>query len=165
MPDWAIVLIAAFGGGLAGAVLQPVTSHLLEMIRRGEEIRRRRERSLRRMLQARMEHARTDLIVVELMCVYWRAGQPIPSASDLKNRVGKPAPVPFWAPSRISDPQLRQSATEHDQLFWELSQLLWKRPVGDATSGMVDALVDRFESVEADITRRMDELNWPEADD
>ena len=111
-----------------------------------------------------MQHARTDLIVLELMCVYWRAGQPIPSVSYLKNRVGKDAPVPFWAPSRIADSQLRQSAIEHDRLFNELGSSLWD-PVDDATSDMVDALVSRFEPIEADITRRMDELNWPEVDD
>ena len=59
MPDWAIVLVAAFGGGLAGAVLQPLVTFWLQRMNSGKDIRKRRERSLRRMLSSRMALGRS----------------------------------------------------------------------------------------------------------
>ena len=44
MSDTVTVLGAAFGGGLAGAVLQPVVSYVLQRAHSGEEIRKGRER-------------------------------------------------------------------------------------------------------------------------
>lgn len=52
MPDWAIVLVAAFGGGLAGAVLQPVVTYAMDRLRSKERIQKSRERALRRMVMA-----------------------------------------------------------------------------------------------------------------
>jgi len=58
MSETATVLLAAFGGGLADAVLQPVVSHFLDRARAGERIRKRREQSPRRVLVGQMVRGR-----------------------------------------------------------------------------------------------------------
>jgi hypothetical protein len=50
MPDEVVVVEAAFGGGLAGAILQPLTSYAMDGLRSGDRKRMGLERNLRRMI-------------------------------------------------------------------------------------------------------------------
>lgn len=152
MPDWAIVLVAAFGGGLAGAVLQPVTAYVLETIRSKHEIRKRRERGLRRMLEAWLRHGRRIMVAQ----VRRSTGQRTDS-SDLMD-----PSVPVWQGSRIADPDLRAKAEQYRQTMVELLTLLTSVEP-DPLRGQ--QLIKELEDLQEQITVCMDELNWPEVDE
>ncbi len=116
MPDWAIVLAAAFGGGLAGAVLQPVVSYGMERLRRGEEIRKSRERSLRRMINHAIAEGRECAMLSFLIeeglkhCAPLTPEQIGAKLNEAEGRLTwKDMP---WQPDRIKDPALRQLALE-----------------------------------------------------
>ena len=150
MSDTVTVLLAAFGGGLAGAVLQPVVSYVLQRIRSGEEIRRMRERSLRRMIEAALLDGRAraaDLLLREV-------GIPV-AAREREAR-------PLWQPERIPDPSLQRVAREYNEVRVGLFRI--------SSSNAPDykkayTLIGELEKLQQQITLRMDELNWPEADD
>jgi hypothetical protein len=168
MPDWAVVLVAAFGGGLAGAVLQPLASHVLERVRREEEIRKRRERHLRRMVEARIESRRTHELALAFVCGFRRLGKPAPSAREViedHERREPPPPAPTYWPERIPDPHLRQTAIEYGKLVAELTGPLRFQDIDPATEDKLLQLTDRIRPLEEEIVRRMDELNWPEVDE
>lgn len=171
MPDWAIVLVAAFGGGLAGAVLQPVTAFLLQRIRSGEEIRKRREQHLRRMLVGQMVRGRKLIEAWHQIIDHGQvAGEPMPF-EERKEIVRKAEWAPLWAPlwelERIADKQLRQMAGEYFYVAGELGRLLlhgegpdWHEPGNPPLE-----MAEKLEDLQWQITLRMDELNWPEADE
>ena len=151
MSDTATVLFAAFGGGLAGAVLQPVVSYVLQRVHSGEEISKRRERSLRRMIEAE---------------IHWtseRAGNLILSeVVDVPRAAGEKKEGPLWQPERITDPSLQHMARE----YYKVGLDLFKLSCSNAPDyEKANTLFDELEKLQQKITLRMDELNWPEADD
>lgn len=162
MPDWAIVLVAAFGGGLAGAVLQPVMDHVLQRIRREEETRKRRERHLRRMVVAQMEWARQTVAAIETLHRWLKQGREV--SKEWREQAIKPDEhSPFWQPERISDPDLREDA----RLFGSIARDL-RSHVRLASSELGIVLVNAIrdlQRLERQMTARMDELNWPEVDE
>lgn len=161
MPDWAVVLIAAFGGGLAGAVLQPLASHILERLRREEETRKKRERHLRRMLVAQIRLGRGAVAMTTYAKARLQQRQAV-SVEELQASL-TPAPGgPLWEPQRIPDPQLREDAIKYDDTRAKLDDLLWHQPID---FGRAFPLAQQLESLQVEITHRMDELNWPEVDD
>ena len=161
MPDWAVVLVAAFSGGLAGAVLQPLASHILERIRREEDIRKTRERQLRRMLQSRM--AMTAALVNDAWGILLRQAHGPPMTGKEKWEVlFRHAGGPLWEPDRIRDPSLRKSAYDYAHAAFLLFNALWP---AQADQERVEGLVTQLDGIRAAITTRMDELNWPEVDD
>jgi len=170
MPDWAIVLLAAFGGGLAGAVLQPVVSHFLERVRSGEETRKRREQHLRRVLVGQMVHGRKLIEAWHTVIDRGLEKDSVPFDERYKilTRAGW---APLWAPSwelgRIKDDSLRQMATEYFAAADQLGRLVlhgegpdWHQPPNPPLQA-----ARQLESLQPQITLRMDELNWPEVDD
>jgi len=156
MSDTVTVLLAAFGGGLAGAVLQPVVSYVLQRVHSGEELRKRRERSLRRMLDSVMEHGR--------YCATRAMRALDPRTTDdwkeIEERL-KGVPEFVWQPERIEDQCLRELAEKYDISFQELTRSLSAGLDPDAIPRLA---MDLFK-LQKQITARMDELNWPEADD
>ena len=170
MPDWAIVLVAAFGGGLAGAVLQPVVSHFLQGVRSKEEIRKRREQHLRRVLVGQMVHGRKLIEALQRVIVRGQE-KDIPSLGERYEIVTQAGWAPLWAPSwelgRITDDRLRQMATEYFDAADELGRLVlygegpdWHEPPNPPLQA-----AKKLECLQRQITLRMDELNWPEVDD
>lgn len=161
MPDWAIVLLAAFGGGLAGAVLQPVVSHFLERARSGEGIRKRREQSLRRMVTKRFEFGAG--LITAILGVGLRGGM----SQDEKLEFVKPIPgfmdTLAWEPERIDDVDFRETVTEYYKATSDLRQLFWSAEPLDVAAA--DELIKQLVELRPRITRRMDELNWPEVED
>jgi hypothetical protein len=166
MPDWAIVLFAAFGGGLFGAVLQPVVSFVLQQINSGKEIARRRERSLRRMLNAEIVHGRglmgfSGVIVGRLRTgVHTAQGEMFQHLNALSERRLEGAGL--WQPERIADADLRSTAKEYNEVLVKLDSALFNSKYDEK---MILQSGDRLEELQKKITARMDELNWPEVDD
>ena len=160
MPDWAIVLVAAFGGGLAGAVLQPAVTHALEGIRSKREIRCRRERTLRRMLEARLvDGGRLAFAALDL---HIRLQRGVAVASEERFQLAKgPGGLPLWQPERIADPELRQVADEYQEVCLSLAQSV----LTAAQEWDPRPAAARIMELQRRITSRMDELNWPEVDD
>jgi hypothetical protein len=163
VPDWAVVLVAAFGGGLAGAVLQPIVSHVLERASSKERIRRSRERCLRHMLSAWMSNARR-LIGVSIIAYGF---PPDARATELRRiQAMHPEPgTPPWQPERIVDDELRLLAVEHNRLLDQMFGLLWQSQLDQKQAETLPSLCESIREIQPKITARMDELNWPEVDD
>jgi len=161
VPDWAVVLVAAFSGGLAGAVLQPLASHILERVRREEVIRRNREKSLRRMLTAAFDYGRALAAAGHLHYARQHRGATV-SQAQMNELTQFPKNMPTWQPERIADPQLREVAEQHSLGLSKLMDLLLRPapPVDEIVQ-----LSERLLSLEKKAVRRMDELNWPEVDE
>jgi len=160
MPDWAIVLFAAFVGGLAGAVLQPVVTFWLQRMNSGKEIRKRRERSLRRMLNSAMERGR-HIATGAMRALYWAdAGLASTDLKEIKDLLDE-VPEYVWQPERIEDHRLRELADEYDENFRDLTLSLSQGLDREAVRHLGKNLFE----LQQQITRRMDELNWPEVED
>jgi hypothetical protein len=166
MPEWAIVLFAAFGGGLAGAVLQPVVIYALQRVRSGEEIRKRRERSLRRMLNSRMNTGRSAS-ALSYKAVLHKSGvllEPPDVLSEL-DKIGErfvADSAVAWQPERIEDPRLGEMAREYSD---KTTLLLLRIAEPESREDRTVQLRQDLQALEREIARRMDELNWPEVED
>jgi hypothetical protein len=163
VPDWAIVLVAAFGGGLAGAVLQPVTSHILEGVRSQQYLRRTREGQLRRMVMAAIARGRTVAGAAIEASFFAEQGYPLSQLDRAKRAAILGEDVPLWQPHRISDPRLQQLAREYNKAVNDLWLLLLDRSF-DRRVEESRELTSRLEELQHHITLRMDELNWPEVE-
>ena len=164
---WVIVL-AAFGGGLLGAVLQPALTHILELIRAGATIRKRREQSLRKMLMSQIREGRQFLARSLRFEMAHRLGRPLDHTERMQlidqtmEGTTQKSPDYLWQPERIEDDGLRNSANDYAQTAADLwGESTMKNP----DYSRVIALSQRLESLQKQITARMDELNWPESDD
>ena len=162
MPDWAIVLIGAFGGGLVGAVLQPVVTYVMGRFRSSDQIRRNRERYLRRMMVARIREGRSAAL--EALAAIGRASHcpPAPPEESASPTV-PPRDTPLWQPERISDPDLQTLARRYNEVTRDLR--VRARFGNQQVKETLPELVTQSEALEVEITRRMDELEWPEVDD
>jgi len=160
--ETATVLVAAFGGGLAGAILQPVASYLLELARSGKEIRKRRERSLRRMLEARIADGRR--LLAAQFTLEARGYASVSLTGDEKAREIRFGRRPLWQPERISDPGLQQMAHDYNRTCSDLEILVRFCLLDTGNAKKAAALADVLEDLQPRITRRMDELNWPEGE-
>jgi len=160
-------LLAAFGGGLAGAVLQPLVVHGLERIRRSEEIRKSRERSLRRMLNSRMAVGRSAS-ALSFNAWLHETGL-LPEPPDVLSEFRKIGErfvadsAVAWQPERIEDPSLGEMARQY---YAKSNDLLlgMAEPETQSKDGGIQLMKD-LTTLQCDIARRMDELNWPEVDD
>jgi len=153
MSDTVTVLLAAFGGGLAGAVLQPAVSYVLQRVRSGEEIRKRQERSLRRMVEWELAWGSRVSAAVVL--------SPHLTEQHRFDMVKLDAGNVVWQPERIGDRDLQQMARECAKLTGGLFQFALHPGKGEEAAD----LRRQLEALQSRITLRMDELNWPEADD
>lgn len=147
-----VIVVAAFGGGLAGAILQPLMSYALDRVRSKERIRKDRERSLRRMLFAEIRETRR--------LQAW--ARSIALGTELNRDLGTgPAPFggPFWEPHRIKHDALRKVVEEYNRLKASLYTAGYEKDVDEIRR--VDAQLNQLQ---VEITRIMDEQDWPEAD-
>ena len=162
MPEWAIVLVAAFGGGLAGAVLAPVMTYLMQRIGSSDQIRKNRERYLRRMIVARIRAGRSAASEA-LMAIGRAFRDPTVSGDESASPAVAPQDSPLWQPERISDRDLQKLARRYDKLRNDLR--VGARFGNEWVEESLDRLVTEIGGLEEQITARMDELNWPEVDD
>ena len=153
MSDTVTVLLAAFGGGLAGAVLQPVVSYVLQRVRSGEEIRKRRERNLRRMVEWELAWGSRVSAAAVL--------SPQLTEQHRFDMVKLDAGKVLWQPERIGDRDLQQMALEYAKLTGGLYQFALHPGKGEETTD----LHRQLGALQSRIILRMDELNWPEVDD
>jgi len=161
MPDWAIILISAFGGGLAGAVLQPVVSHVMERVRFNTETRKRREQHLRRLLVDEMAWATKLIQAWHTILICQQIDQPMPfqERNALVKEAGWP---PMWKVERIADTSLREWASQHFAMALDLSDRVLRGP--QPNPGEATKLSQQLEALQSQIIGRMDDLNWPEVD-
>lgn len=159
MPDWAIVLVAAFGGGLAGAVLQPVVACVFRLANSAVRRCKPRTRRLRRMIAGRMEWGR--VLGATLVATSWsrRRGLDVPLSDEVLKHV-HPRPT-FLFPENWIEPEMRERASA---FFAELEKELLPPEVGDDDETRAERL-ERLNLLGKEILARMDELNWPEVDE
>jgi len=163
MSETATVLLAAFGGGLAGAVLQPLITYALQRARAGEEIKKKRERSLRRMIDAEIAHGRGEVGVGILVSGGIRRGAKM-NPDELLERVDALAQRRgvLWQPERIPDTDLRSTVDEYHKVLIRLDAAF---STSQYDEKLIRQSANQLEELQLKITRRMDELNWPEVDD
>ncbi len=158
MPDWGVILFAAVCGALAGAVLQLALSYV-ERNRAQEGTRRSRERRLRWMLEAWMVHGRMVASASFLLAYSKRERLPGPTPKELQEQFWRHPQAPLWQPERIDDIELQLKARDYADTMNRLSSLLLSDSVDEQERLR---LVERLESLQAQITQRLDELHWPE---
>ena len=167
MSDTVTVLLAAFGGGLAGAVLQPLVVHGLGRIRRSEEIRKSRERNLRRMLGHAIAAGREYAGLLYFIEFRFKQGVPLTAAEISTSCTEAEGRLPWkdvlWQPERIKDVPLQQLAREHQDTLGNLKMMIVWALKYDRKQALEWA--EHLEEFQTKITARMDELNWPEVDD
>jgi hypothetical protein len=158
VPDWGVILLAAVCGALAGAVLQLALSYV-ERNRAQEGIRSNRKRRLRWMLEAWMVHGRMVASGSFLLAYSKREGLPGPTPQELQEQFWRHPQAPLWQPERIDDMELQLKARDYADTMNRLSSLLLSDSVHEAERLK---LVERLESLQGQITNRMDDLHWPE---
>lgn len=144
---WVIVL-AAFGGGLAGAILQPLTSYIMQRLQSRETIRKARQRSVRRMIFQYIRHTRR----VQAIALTNIQGQRV-ALDDM----------PFWEPERIDDKGLHGLVADYNKASSQLFVQATMKP--DHSQELMEQLDQRLNELQRKITARMDGLNYPEIDD
>ncbi len=163
MSDTGTVLIVAFGGGLAGAVLQPVVQYALDRLRSGHERRLARERSLRRMLLPFLAYADRLALAAGFTAAYKANGKESPlSKSALLDSLTSHEQLPAWEVVRIEDNGLRALCEE----LYQVVSMLMPGVLSDtdATPDQLNAEAKRLTDVRTSICLRMDALDWPEVD-
>ena len=160
---WVIVL-AAFGGGLVGAVLQPVLSYLFDRLRSETTIRKARQRNNRRMIMAQIREGRGYLASASMFRLLLSASEPLVDRVTRIDRLQPEKPAGYlWQPERIDDQTLRDMAVDYNEAAASLyGQIIQEPPDYDET----ERLSELLEVLQVQITTRMDkELNWPEVED
>jgi hypothetical protein len=160
MPDWALIMISAFGGGLAGAILQPAAQYLFDRLRSKDEVRRRRERQMRRMLRAYIAWGQKLIAAATLFHLRDELGQPL-SPQERAAILELPHFPLAWEPQRIGDKELQQGARDCYALALELYAVL---TMGAPDGAKLRQTMERLAELDTQIVARMDELNWPEVD-
>lgn len=160
MPDWAIVLVAAFGGGLAGAVLQPVVGLGADILLSDRNLRKARERTLRRMVSARLEDGGRLIYAAADLHIRLRYSQEVPF-HERRQLAMPPSSLPPWEPERIADPYLANLVSNYVAASWSLARSLFS--AGDDWDPSPTSSVLR--DLRPQIITRMDQLKWPEVDD
>ena len=156
---WLIVL-AAFGGGLFGAILQPVLTYGMDRMRAGDQRRKAIERNLRRMMTLWLEFTtRVGATAVEIASRR-DLGRPALSDAEIMQRIRlAERPFPTWAAERIRDQTMRDLA---DALY-EMAIKMPIRLIDPSTSNSeLDSAAHEIGRLRHDIVIRMDELDWPE---
>jgi hypothetical protein len=120
---------------------------------------------MRRMVEARLEWARFEGIVVAAVTGLRRQGIPTPPPRAELNNPRRPRHAPAWRPERIRDPKLREKALQHAQLFHQLQQLFMFGSGDEQDARELARLAPQLDGLDAEMIQRMDEMNWPEVDD
>lgn len=113
MSEAVAVVGAAFIGGLAGAILQPLVEHGLERVRAKELRRKAIESRLRRMISSWLQYANQAAIVgTEILARQDLNLSPLNAAEIIERvKLNDHTFLP-WEAERIQDPQMRTLADE-----------------------------------------------------
>lgn len=159
---WVIVL-AAFGGGLVGAVLQPVLSYLFDRLRSETTIRKTRQRNNRRMITVQIVQGRRVMGYLVTLQLLDRSERPMDLSERFK-RIEEIRDLPkgyLWQPERVDDEKLRTLVDAYADAHMKLSGEMVLAPDYEKTN----RLSEQLDGLQRQITSRMDELNWPEVED
>jgi hypothetical protein len=157
-PELWIIFLSAFGGGLLGAVLQPLVGHFLEIFRSDRSFRKRRQQELRRMLRGKMGWGRRVMAVAKDACLMQEYGRTVPVLDRLQKLTEARPDYDLWEPESIRDDKLRGLALEYDRQ----SAFLWREATEqNVNRQLIDDLVDSLISLQRKISQRMDDLVWP----
>ena len=156
---WVIVL-AAFGGGLAGAVLQPLISYLLQLRTRKQDIEAEINQGLRRMIYAWLDRGtKVYLVTMDAHARTLYDAEPLTN-EEITAKLAFPSGFPILQSWRIGDQSLQTDVDEYVELYHQSRDLCWN-PTKDVE--LMDGLVKRMQELPRQITKRMDALGWPEA--
>lgn len=155
--DMVAIIVSAFGGGLAGAVLQPALTHFLARANRQEEITLERMRRLRGMVEQNLTHGRRLMHASMLRFAAEQRGQAMP-ISEMYDASKIVDGNYYWQPERIPDEELRRLALQHNQLCTDLFLRLYKADVPEIERA---DLRQRIDELAPKLGERMDALNWP----
>ncbi len=159
--DTWVIVVAAFGGGLAGAVLQPLSSHLLGIAFADRANRRNVEQNLRRMLYALIDQGGRVAGVAWKVEARLKQNEHPSSMNALREGLRLPREFPLLQLWRIEDSALRGMAEEYMNAMDELREFCFD---GALTSERLAELAERMTELPREMTLRMDKLNWPEAE-
>jgi len=164
--DVAVTVVAAFGGGLAGAVLQPVAEHLLSRRRAADERRRADRRDARNLVEAELlesdtcyEFARRSRFVAR--------GDPGPEEKlkQLQLRIQAVWQNVRLRPVLLHDDKLERDLDEVKTVVWDLMydarSLLEEGPREERLSPeQSKEKFRRYKELRTGILERLDELGW-----
>lgn len=159
--DTVVIVTAAFGGGLFGAVLQPLLSYGLQKLTAKDDRRKRVEKHLRRMLTVWLGYALRAAIVAMEIVERRKVGLPPLAEKDIYSRADLGVHFPAWEPERIQDPALRKAA---EKLYDTINPLTVRLFDPNASDQWLDEQGMEIGRLRKAIIVRMDELDWPESD-
>lgn len=164
--DIAVTVVAAFGGGLAGAVLQPLAEYLLSRRRAVDERIRSDRRDARRLVEAHISAADLQGAFAR-RSGYGLEGDPAPEVrlNQLEQKL-----LDVWSrvdirPVLLRDPELEEALREVDKVIWNLMydarSLLRQGPAEERQpAAKRDQDHDRYNELRTRILERLDELGW-----
>ena len=165
-PDIWVVVLAALSGGLIGSILQPGFEYILDKLRARDRERNRKERRLRKMVEAFLQVGVSLEIGVDQ--IVWRAQRNLSTSRDecLELLDSEREGTAFWPGRRIDDEMLRNTGAQFYNVVWELAVIARDSayPLSLIELAKMAELADRLASLRHEIIDRMDELNWPEID-
>lgn len=119
--DVGVTVVAAFGGGLAGAILQPVAEYLLSKTRASDERRRADRRDARKIVEAEVLRADREHDFA-VRSQYTLEGDPPPEEKVklLRQDIDRLWQKVEFRPVLLRDEELERNLGELKQVMWDL---------------------------------------------
>lgn len=164
--DVAVTVVAAFGGGLAGAILQPVAEHLLSSRRAADERRRADRRDARELVEAEVRQADIQHEFAR-RSQYVLTDDPSPEEKlqQLQQRIQAVWENVRIRPVLLRDDKLERDLDELQNVVWDLvydaRSLLQEGPREERlTPEKSKERFKRYRELRTAILERLDELDW-----
>ena len=164
--DVAVTVVAAFGGGLAGAILQPLTEYLVGRRRASDERRRADRRDARKIVETEILHADMEHTFARRSSFVFE-GDPPP---EEKVKLLQQGISHLWQnvelrPVLLHDEGLEQDLDELKRVMWDLMfdahSLLRNGPREERlTLDKRRESFERYGQLRIRILERLDELGW-----
>ena len=164
--DVAVTVVAAFGGGLAGAILQPLTEYLVGRRRASDERLRADRRDARKIVETEILHADMQHSFARRSS-YVFEGDPPP---EEKIKLLQQGINDLWQnvelrPVLLRDEELEQDLDELKTVIWGLmydaQSLLRNGPREERlTPDKSREAFERYGQLRIRILERLDELGW-----
>lgn len=158
--DTWVIVVAAFGGGIAGAILQPTLAYSMDLLRGKGQRRKAIERNLRRMLTVWLGFTTKAAMMAMEIAGRRDFGRPTLSEVEILQRIRMAEQhFPTWQIERIHDAQLEGLA---DKLY-SIALVLPLRLIDpNTTTTWLNDVAGEIGQLRRNIVIRMDELDWPE---
>lgn len=158
--ETAVVILAAFSGGLGGAVLQPVVQYVVDRRKNSDERIAARRRNIQRMLLVHLAFGRKVATSATSIAAYKDVGKPFPlSKEDILDVIKTPDPLPPWEVERIDDEQLQTAARSFEDVVFSLTpDVLFDE---DVTAESLKIRAEHLTVLSKEIIERLDALAWP----